>query len=133
MDIILPNHTPSLLENTFDSVYLYDHPLFSIMAQSTELPWLLIIPKQPLTDPIYIGALYVEIYQLIAHLQKSNFGPHFNLAKLGNKNPNQHIHIVFRNENDDVWPDPVWCHEPLKPSDQTPKQLKTALADFFQK
>lgn len=133
MDIILPNHTPSLLEETFDSIYLYNHPLFSVMAESTELPWLLIIPKQPLTDPSYIGALYVEIYQLIAHLQKSNFGPHFNLAKLGNKNPNQHIHIIFRTENDDVWPNPVWCHEPLKQSDQTPEHLKKALANFFQK
>ncbi len=131
MDIILPKHTPTLLEQTFDAIYLYDHPLFSVLAEPTELPWLLIIPKQPLKETDYIGALYQEIHQLIEVLQRSGFGPHFNLAKLGNQNPHLHIHIIFRTQEDEAWPNPVWCHEGLKPSEEMPLTFKNVLKSYF--
>jgi diadenosine tetraphosphate (Ap4A) HIT family hydrolase len=132
MDIILSNHSPALLEQTFNSVYLYDHPLFSLMAERTELPWLLVIPKQPLTTRQYVESLYGDIYGMIEVLQNAGFGPHFNIAKIGNKNPNQHIHVIFREPGDEVWPDAVWCHEPLLTSDDMPMRLKAALRDFFE-
>jgi diadenosine tetraphosphate (Ap4A) HIT family hydrolase len=134
MDNILPNHTPELLESTFDSVYLYDHPLYSLLAEKTRMPWLLIIPKQALnpTDNLnYVQRLYGEIYRLIGFMQTHHLGGHFNLAKIGNKNPNQHIHLIFREEGDEVWPDAVWCREPLSASEQTPVDIKAALAPFF--
>jgi len=131
MDIILPEHHPKLLEQTFDAKYLYDHPLYSLMAEPTALPWLLVIPKQSLTEPAYIEKLYGEIYRLIHVLQQAGFGPHFNLAKLGNQNPHLHIHIIFRTEADEVWPSPVWCHEPLTTDNQMPATLKAALSDYF--
>jgi len=133
MDIILPEHTAELLEQTFDAHFLYDHPLYSVMAEPTELPWILVIPKQPLTDRTYIEKLYGEIYQLVEILQQAGFGPHFNLAKIGNKNPNQHIHVIFRQEDDEVWPDAVWCHEPVKASSEMPEKLRQALASYFSK
>ena len=135
MDIILSDHTPKNLETTFNSVFLYDHPLYSLLAKETEIPWLLIIPKQPLqgqTQLTYVGDLYSEIYRLIDWMAQTQIGQHFNLAKLGNKLPYQHIHLIFREENDEVWPDPVWCHEPLSPSNQTAHTLKTALKGFYQ-
>jgi len=135
MDLILPTHTPEILETTFDSVYLYDHPLYSLMAEKTAMKWLLVVPKKALDtegDLDYIQNLYGSIYQLIGFMQKHKIGEHFNIAKIGNKNPNQHIHLIFREENDEVWPDAVWCHEPLKPSLKTPDKLKLALKDFYQ-
>jgi len=131
VDIILPEHTPELLEQTFGATYLYDHPLYSLMVEPTEIPWLLVIPKQPLTDASYIEKLYSNIYQLIHTLQQAGFSPHYNLAKLGNQNPHLHIHIIFRTEEDSAWPSPVWCQEPFQHSDQVPAQLKAALSDFF--
>lgn len=131
MDIILAEHTEELLEETFDAVYLYDHPLYSLMAERTEMSWLLVIPKKPLTERGYIEKLYGEIYQLVDAGQQAGFGPHFNLAKIGNKNPMQHIHVIFRKEEDETWPDAVWCHEPLTPSNEMPIKLKEALANFF--
>ncbi|MDG6774937.1 hypothetical protein QCB45_11395 [Thiomicrorhabdus sp. ZW0627] len=133
MDIILPNHTPELLESTFDAVHLYDHPLYSLMAERTVMTWLLVVPKKPLNDGDlnYVQQLYGEIYRLIGFIQKNNIGQHFNIAKIGNKNPNQHIHLIFREENDEVWPDAVWCHEPITASDETPERLRSALAPFF--
>ena len=135
MDTIISDHSPTNLESLFNGVYLYDHPLYSIMAEKTEITWLLIIPKQPLdakANQSYIQALFGEIYLLIDFMQTQQLGAHFNLAKIGNKNPNQHFHLIFREENDEVWPDAVWCHEPLSPSNETPMRLKQALAPFFQ-
>jgi len=131
MDIILPEHHPKLLEKTFDAIYLYDHPLYSLMVEPTEIPWLLVIPKQPLQEASYIEKLYSNIYQLIHTLQQAGFGPHYNLAKLGNQNPHLHLHIIFRTKEDDAWPSPVWCHEPLTMDPKTPKALKAALSDSF--
>ncbi|WP_029408091.1 hypothetical protein [Thiomicrorhabdus sp. Milos-T2] len=135
MDIILPEHTPQILETTFESIYLFDHELYSLMAEKTEMKWLLVVPKQTLnaeTNLEYIQNLYGAIYQLIAFMQKHQIGQRFNIAKIGNKNPNQHIHLIFREENDEVWPDAVWCHEPLKSSLETPEKLKEALKPFYQ-
>ncbi len=131
MDIILPEHRPELLEKTFDAIYLYDHPLYSLMVESTEVPWLLVIPKQPLTEAAYIEKLYGQIYKLIHTLQHAGFGPHYNLAKLGNQNPHLHIHIIFRTENDEAWPKPVWCQEPLNQNDGALLKMKVALANHF--
>lgn len=134
MDIILSDHTPQNLERIFNSVFLYDHPLYSLLAKETEMTWLLIIPKQSLEGQEqleYVGDLYREIYRLIDFSQQNKIGQHFNIAKIGNKLPYQHIHLVFRGDKDEVWPDAIWCHEPLKASNHTPITLKTALAPFY--
>lgn len=134
MDFILPHHSPAVLEQTFDAAYLYDHPLYSLMAERTELTWFLIIPKQTLQLNLgYVQNLYGEIYRLIDFIQANGLGKHFNIAKIGNKNPNQHIHLIFREEGDEIWPDAVWCHEPLKANQDKPLALKAALQVFFEK
>lgn len=131
MDNLITKHTPALLEKTFDSVYLFEHPLYSLLAEKTELPWLLVIPKQALSERFYIEQLYGEIYQMIDLLQKAGFGPHYNIAKIGNKSPNLHLHVIFREEGDEVWPDAVWCHEPLKASEEMPERFRQALQGHF--
>jgi diadenosine tetraphosphate (Ap4A) HIT family hydrolase len=131
MDNVIAEHTPILLEKTFDSIYLFDHPLYSLLAEKTALPWLLVIPKQALKERSYIEKLYGEIYQMIDVLQKAGFGPHYNIAKIGNKSPNLHMHIIFRDTEDEVWPDAAWCHEPLKASDEMPERLRQALQVHF--
>ena len=134
MDIILSDHTPQNLERVFNSVFLYDHPLYSLLAKETEITWLLIIPKQSLESQEqleYVGNLYSEIYRLIDFSQQNKIGQHFNIAKIGNKLPYQHIHLVFREDKDEVWPDSIWCHEPLKASKTNADRLKVALKAFY--
>lgn len=134
MDIILSDHTPQNLERVFNSVFLYDHLHYSLLVKETEMTWLLIIPKQSLEGKgqhEYVGNIYGEIYRLIDFIQQNKIAQHFNIAKIGNKLPYQHIHLIFREESDEVWPDAVWCHEPLKTSKHTPITLKTALAPFY--
>lgn len=134
MDIILSDHTPQNLEHVFNSVFLYDHPLYSLLAKETEMTWLLIIPKQSLEGKgqlEYVGNLYGEIYRLTDFIQQNEIGQHFNIAKIGNKLPYQHIHLVFREDKDEVWPDAVWCHEPLKASKKNTETLKKDLRPFY--
>ena len=134
MDIILSDHTPQNLETTFNSVFLYDHPLYSLLAKQTDMTWLLVIPKQSLegTEQLeYVKNLYGEIYRLISFIQENEIGQHFNIAKIGNKLPYQHIHLIFRENTDEVWPDAVWCHEPLIASEETAVMLKNRLAEFY--
>ncbi len=134
MDLIVQDHSPQHLENTFDSLFLFDHPLYSLLAKKTEMKWLLIIPKQEMRgdDNLeYVQQLYGAIYQLTNYIQANNLGGHFNLGKIGNKHPNCHIHLIFRDESDEAWPDAIWCHEPLKSSSPSAEKWKQDLADFF--
>lgn len=131
MDNLIADHSPAHLEELFDCKHLYDHPLFSLLAEKTALPWLLVIPKQALNQRAYVKALYGEIYELIETLQNAGFGPHYNIAKLGNKNPNLHLHVIFRDTQDEAWPDAVWCREPLTGSDEMPERFRQALQVYF--
>lgn len=133
MDIILQDHSIENLEKTFDAIFLFDHPLYSLLAKSTEMKWLVIIPKQELTgaeNNHYVQNLYGEIYRLADFVQEEGFGGHYNLAKIGNKHPNYHIHLVFRDEQDEAWPDAIWCHEPLKPSKANIEAWQKIISQF---
>lgn len=119
MDQIVENHSPEHLESLFDALFVYEHKLFSLLAKKTEMKWLVIVPKQEIVgreNNEYAGHLYGEIHRLADFIQEQDFGGHYNLAKIGNKHPNYHIHLVFRDEQDEAWPDAIWCHEPLKQS-----------------
>ncbi|WP_319381760.1 hypothetical protein [Thiomicrorhabdus sp.] len=130
MDILTTDHTTNALETRFDAHFVAGNDFFSVLAEETEIPWLLIIPKSILNEPDFIAGFYQETHRLIQHLQNKGFGPHYNLAKIGNKNPFLHYHLVFRDEKDAVWPDPIWCHEPLTPSQTAWQTLEQALEDF---
>lgn len=132
MDIVLQDHSKENITQTFDCEFLYEHPLYSLAAKRTQMKWLLIIPKRALTgNPTYAGQLHTAIFELVDFVQENGIGSHYNLAKIGNKHPNLHTHLVFRDENDEAWPDAIWCHEPLSSCTETASSLKKALAPFF--
>ena len=132
MDQIVKDYSPENLEQLFDAQFLLNHPLFSVLAKKTEMKWLVIVPKEELKQNYeYSSKLYGEIHRLADHIQENGFGGHFNLAKIGNKHPNYHIHLVFRDEQDEAWPDAIWCHEPLKPSEETSSKLDKICQNFI--
>lgn len=129
MDIIVKDHSPSHLEELFNGKFVLEHPLFSVLAKKTIIPWLVFVPKQEMNNgnTSYIGEVYAEIHKISEHLKKNGIDGHTNIAKIGNKHPNYHIHLVFRHENDEAWPDAIWCHEPLSASGITPTKIKQAI------
>ena len=40
---------------------------------------------------------------------------HLNVAAIGNKTPQLHIHVIGRFKNDPAWPSTVWDHPMKKP------------------
>ncbi|PLA75200.1 hypothetical protein CYQ88_02945 [Hydrogenovibrio sp. SC-1] len=132
MDIILEDHQPTLLEKTFGNYFLYQTDLYSLMCEDTVIPWLQIIPTQnPEQNPEYAGQLYAEIHKLAAYLKGKGLGPHANIAKIGNKLPYYHIHLVFRNENDQAWPEPIWGLTNLHQAIEMPQTVKHLLKSFI--
>jgi diadenosine tetraphosphate (Ap4A) HIT family hydrolase len=133
LDKVIETHTPGELERLFENHFLYDHPLYSLMAEPTEIPWMQFIPKINTDDAQAVGELYGEIHSVAFYLQRhfpERYG-HFNVAKIGNKCPYYHIHLVFRTERDEAWPNPIWCQEPLSQNPKSVKQLQEDLRDFF--
>lgn len=132
MDIILKDHQPELLEKTFGNHFLYHTETYSLMCETTEIPWLQFIPTQnPEENAPYAASLYSEIHQIANHLKNKGFGPHINIAKIGNKLPYYHIHLVFRSKNDQAWPEPIWCQSILPKDLDLPEKIKQQLLDYF--
>lgn len=86
---------------------LQESEKYFLLAKQVEIPWLLFVPKTShVEDELFLVALEVK-NKLQAYFPDSIY----NLAKIGNKTPVFHIHLLFRNEHDILWPQPVWCDE----------------------
>lgn len=131
MDIIITDHSPQNLETHYENHLVYQNARFSIMCEATEIPWLQFIPNRSLANIDYAMQLYGEIYRLAEHLKQQDLAPHYNVAKIGNKLPYYHIHLVFRSTEDAVWPEPIWCGDKLEPCSKTPEKLKRLVTDFY--
>ena len=113
MDIIVTDHSKDNLEKVYGNHLIFQNKLFSIMCEETTIPWLQLIPNKSL-DSDYITALYAEAFKLGEYLKKEGFGEIYNIAKIGNKLPYYHIHLVMRTQNDEAWPEPIWCLDNLE-------------------
>ena len=110
------------------------HPNFSNHASIVDLdlctvllqdraayPWVLLVPRLPnlskLMDLKIENQLkLVHEMDLVQNILWKLFLPdQLNVAAIGNKTPQLHIHIIARYLNDPAWPDTVWDH-----SEQTP-------------
>lgn len=131
MDIIIQDHSPENLEKIYENKFLYQTEIYSLMCEETDIPWLQFIPNRELSDTDYAARIYGEIYRVADHLKRKGLAEHFNIAKIGNKLPYYHIHLVFRKPNDEAWPEPIWCSENLTPNKEMQQKLKTLLADFY--
>ncbi|MDR2268050.1 MAG: HIT family protein [Holosporaceae bacterium] len=113
-------------------------PLCLVLMENKEFPWILLIPRRPgvrqmnqlnredriqLMEEITIGSSIME------RLFPTDV---LNVAAIGNKTPQLHIHIISRNQNDPLWPGTVWGMEMKKLSakeEQARAELiKTALS-----
>jgi diadenosine tetraphosphate (Ap4A) HIT family hydrolase len=63
-------------------------------------------------------------------LRSEGFGEHYNIAKIGNKLPYYHIHLVMRNQNDQAWPETIWGLD-LKEDVSVIERFKTCLEQYF--
>lgn len=98
-------------------IFIRDLPLCRVLLQNERnYPWLLLIPRQPNLTKIMDLTLEDQL-QLIQELdiaQKilwEQFKPvQLNVAAIGNKTPQLHVHVIARRSDDPAWPQTVWDH-----------------------
>ena len=125
---------PRLASKTF----LIDLPLCRILLQDEHhYPWLFLVPRKP--DACRTMDLtpldQIQLIQEIDFVQKvmwEEFKPaQLNMAALGNKIPQLHIHIIARFENDPAWPNTVWDHPLRLRCDETLKNSRAERLQFL--
>jgi diadenosine tetraphosphate (Ap4A) HIT family hydrolase len=84
-------------------------------------PWLVLIPQRPGVEemheltPLDQAMLAFEM-NAVAQMLKAETGcGRVNIAMLGNRVPQLHVHLVARSRGDPAWPAPVWDMEPREP------------------
>jgi len=83
---------------------------YFILGKPVAIPWIILVPKNSAIENMEL-TMFKAAIDLKDLLQKTYPSFIHNIAKIGNKNPNYHVHLLFRNEHDALWPIPVWCKE----------------------
>lgn len=106
------------LSDTFKKkTFITDLELSAVVLEGKEIPWILLIPRvenaSNLTDLSFDNqvTLLKEI-NLCSTVMKDLFNSdRLNIATIGNKTPQLHIHIISRRKDDVVWPQSAWDKE----------------------
>jgi len=104
---------PNLASKTF----IQDLSLCRVLLQDERsYPWLLLVPRRPALTKL-IDLSYEAQLQLMQELELAQkilweqFNPtQLNVAAIGNKTPQLHVHVIARRSNDPAWPQTVWDH-----------------------
>ena len=98
-----------------DSVLIGDLKLCQVrLINNRNVPWVILVPKRAFVEEIHqLGhadrnQLMAESC-LLAETMQDLFTPDkLNIAAIGNKVRQLHLHHVARFESDECWPEPVW-------------------------
>ena len=105
-------------------------PLCTVVMEDKEFPWVLLIPRRK--NVLQINQLPArsqlqlmrEINAVSNIMEKLFPCDRLNVAAIGNKCPQLHLHIICRTKNDSLWPETVWGKEMQKLTDE---ELKSRL------
>lgn len=104
---------PNLEKKTF----VTDLPLCRVLLEDNQhYPWLFLVPRVAgisrmmdlsATDQLQL----IQELDLVQKMMWAEFQPtQLNVAAIGNKTPQLHVHVIARYENDPAWPNTVWDH-----------------------
>lgn len=125
--------------NLKNKIKICDLPLCSVlMEDESHYPWLFLVPRRPNVSKIMDLSSQDQL-QLLKELdlcQKAlwkEFQPkQINVAAIGNKTPQLHIHVIARFEDDPAWPNTVWDHPVrAKYSDERKREVVQAIKPLF--
>ena len=103
--------------NLAKKIWIADLPLCAVLMEDEKhYPWLFLVPRRANASRMIDLSLEDQI-QCIRELDYAQkiiwelFGPtQLNVAAIGNKTPQLHIHVIGRFANDPAWPGTVWDH-----------------------
>lgn len=94
-----------------------DLPLCRVLLEDEKnYPWILLVPRRAqimkIMDLSQVDQLQLlKELDLAQHSMWKEFLPtQLNVAAIGNKTPQLHIHIIARYRSDPAWPNTVWDH-----------------------
>ena len=116
--------------NLSKKLFVVDLPLCTVLLEDDyHYPWLILVPRRSsLSTLMHVSkedhtSLFQEL-TLAQQVLSDLFKPvQINVAAIGNKTPQLHIHIIARFENDPAWPHTVWDHPIHKPYADDEKKL----------
>ncbi|CUI17375.1 HIT family protein [Candidatus Protochlamydia naegleriophila] len=97
-------------------------PLCQVLLEDNlHYPWLIVVPQRPhISRLMDLNAL--DQMQLIKELDCAQkilwemfFPSQLNVAAIGNKTPQLHVHVIARFQTDPAWPGTVWDHPARTP------------------
>lgn len=103
------------------------------LINDSQYPWLVLVPQRNGISEIYQlveedrHALMAESCLISEALHDAFSADKLNVAAIGNKVTQLHLHHVVRFEGDASWPEPVWGKLPAQP------YLEDELASILQK
>ncbi|MDR3187443.1 MAG: HIT family protein [Holosporaceae bacterium] len=115
----------NLLEAFKSKEMVCDLPLCRVLMEDKEFPWLLLIPRRPNVrqmnqlcreDRLQLMEEITVASDLMEKLFPTDI---LNVAAIGNKTPQLHIHIISRNKDDSLWPEVIWGRQMQKLSDES--------------
>ncbi len=103
--------------NLAKKLFVMDLPLSRVLLEDDRhYPWLLLVPRRPGVSRI-IDLSPADQLLLMCELDLAQtviwemFQPtQLNVAAIGNKTPQLHVHVIARREADPAWPGTVWDH-----------------------
>lgn len=101
------------LEN--DTVIIADLPLCQVrLMNDANYPWLVLVPRQSGIQEVFELSeddqlqLNLEVNAVARCLYEGSAADKINIAALGNRVSQLHIHVIARYKTDLAWPNPVW-------------------------
>ncbi|MDR1433452.1 MAG: HIT domain-containing protein [Puniceicoccales bacterium] len=113
--ITAPTMAEFALLKTFENrLRICDFKLSCVLLNNTKLPWVFLIPMRP--DVVQINQLAdVDQLQLMREMTAVSDAmealfpcDRLNVAAIGNRTPQLHVHVICRTEDDGCWPETVW-------------------------
>lgn len=103
--------------NLLNKIFIKDFPLCRILMENEKhYPWLFLVPRRPnilrMTDLSWEDQLQlIKELDIVQKVIWEEFQPiQLNVAAIGNKTPQLHIHVIARYTDDPAWPNTVWDH-----------------------
>lgn len=132
--------TFELHKNLSSKAFILDLPLCKVLMEDNKhYPWLFLVPRR--TNVSKISDLNAEEQsQLLLEMDWAQkilwnlYEPaQLNVAAIGNKTPQLHVHVIARRIDDPAWPGVVWDHPAKEPyaNDEKLKTIQT-LSHAFQ-
>lgn len=111
--------------------------LCDVILENKKIPWVLLIPRRinvyqmnQLSEEDQIE-LMKEI-NLVSNVMEEIFPcDRLNIATIGNKAPQLHVHVICRTQNDGFWPETIWGKPIEKLTTEETKERARTIRERF--